>query len=221
MPFPTVDPPGPPHAPVAPDDDLQDLLDRLHDDMDLGEPTSIVPVGSATTKPIDVTRPSLASDVVIESGDGIGFQPSFASFGARLLGLVIDIVVLTLFCLPGIVAIALGSGSLVIVLGALLLFAGFCAATVLYAKGVARSGQSIGNRFTNTRVVDARNGHLVPVGEAGTRYVVRMLVSMILFVGFLMALGNSQRRTFHDNIAGTVVIRPTRASWSIDDEMEQ
>ena len=36
-----------------------------------------------------------------------------------------------------------------------------------------------------------------------------------------MALGNSQRRTFHDNIAGTVVIRPTRASWSIDDEMEQ
>ena len=156
--------------------------------------------------------------MVIEIGDGIAFQPSFASFGARFFGLLIDIVVLTVLCLPGIAAIAFGSGALVIVLGAILMFAGFCAATVLYAKGVATTGQSIGNRVTKTRVVDARNGHLIPVGDAGTRYVLRMLISMILFIGFLMALGNSQRRTFHDNIAGTVVIRPTRASWSIDEE---
>jgi uncharacterized RDD family membrane protein YckC len=244
VPFPTVTPTAPPaptapigqpgqspvdarmpaSAPtpgsVAPDDDLQDLLDRLHDDLDLGEQTPVVAVGSATTKPIDATRPPMASDVVIEAGDGIAFQPSFASFGARLLGLVIDVGVLTVFCLPGIAAIAFGSGGLMIVFGAILMFAGFCAATVVYAKGVSRSGQSIGNKATRTRVVDARNGHLVPAGEAGTRYVVRMLISMILFIGFLMALGNSQRRTFHDNIAGTVVIRPARASWSIDDEME-
>ena len=38
-------------------------------------------------------------------------------------------------------------------------------------------------------------------------------------IGFLVALGNSQRRTFHDNIAGTVVTRPPRATWSIDDEV--
>ncbi len=203
---------------VAPDDDLQELLDRLHDD--LGEPSPMVPVGTAPTERIDGTRPALASDVVIETGDGIAFQPSFASFGARLLGLAIDIAVLTACCLPGIAALALGSGGLTILLGALLMFAGFCAATVLYARGVSGSGQSIGNRVTNTRVVDARNGHMIPAGDAGTRYVVRMLISMILFIGFLMALGNSQRRTFHDNVAGTVVIRPTRASWSIDDEME-
>lgn len=206
---------------VAPDDDLQDLLDRLHDDMDLGEQTPTVPVGSATTSPAEVTRPSLASDVVIQVGDGIAFQPSFASFGARLCGLLIDVAVLTVLCLPGIAAIAFGSGGLMVALGAVLLFAGFCVATVSYARGVARRGQSIGNRVTRTRVVDARNGHTVSAGDAGTRYVLRMLVSMILFIGFLMALGNSQRRTFHDNIAGTVVIRPTRASWSIDDEMEQ
>ncbi len=66
--------------------------------------------------------------------------------------------------------------------GTFCLFLGIAVATVLYAKGVSSTGQSI------------------------------------LFFGFLMALGNSQRRTFHDNIAGTVVIRPTRASWSIDDE---
>ncbi len=103
-------------------------------------------------------------------------------------------------------------------LGAVLMFAGFCVATVLYAQGVSRRGQSFGNRVTNTHVVDARNGHFIPAGDAGTRYVLRMLISMILFVGFLVALGNSQRRTFHDNVAGTVVIRPPRASWSIDEE---
>ena len=215
--------PPPPAAAPAPrsaatDDDLQDLLDRLHDDMELGDQTPLVPVGAATTLPTDATRPSIASEVVIEAGDGIAFQPSFASFGARFLGLVIDVVVLTVLCLPGLALLALGSGAFVVVLGATLLFAGFGAATVLYAKGVAATGQSVGNRVTKTRVVDARNGHLIPVGDAGTRYVLRMLISMILFIGFLMALGNSQRRTFHDNIAGTVVIRPARATWSIDEE---
>jgi len=44
-------------------------------------------------------------------------------------------------------------------------------------------------------------------------------VSSIFLIGFLVALGNSQRRTFHDNFAGTVVTRPPRATWSIDDEV--
>ena len=204
-------------APLGVDADLQDLLDRLHEDMALGEQSPVVPVGTSPTSPTSVTRPSLASDVVIEVGDGIAFQPTFASFGARFAGLLIDVLVLTACCLPGIALLALGSGGATTLLGAILMFAGFCVATVVYARGVSRRGQSIGNRVTNTHVVDARNGHFVAAGDAGTRYVLRMLISMILFVGFLMALGNSQRRTFHDNVAGTVVIRPARASWSIEE----
>jgi uncharacterized RDD family membrane protein YckC len=206
--------------PPAVDADLQDLLDRLHEDMDLGEQTPLVAVGTATTAPTEATRPSLASDVVIAVGDGLAFQPSFASFGARTVGLLVDVAMLLALCVPGIAALALGSGVATILLGALLVLGGFVAATVLYAKGVSRTGQSLGNRVTQTRVVDARNGYLISAGDAGARYVLRMLVSMIFFIGFLMALGNSQRRTFHDNIAGTVVIRPPRASWTIDDEME-
>ena len=203
--------------PTTPDD-MQELLDRLHDEMDLGEQSDTIAVGTATTKPTDVTRPQMASSVVIETGSGLAFDPTFASYGARFAGLLVDIVVLTVLCIPGLALTIAGSGALVF-LGVLLLFVGFAAATVLYAKGVSSTGQSIGNRVTSTHVVDARNGELIPIAEAGTRYVVRMLVSMVLFIGFLMALGNTQRRTFHDNIAGTVVIRPTRASWSIDDEV--
>ncbi len=97
--------------------------------------------------------------------------------------------------------------------------AAFAAATLVYARSVSRTGQSLGNRVAKTKVVDARNGRLVGPAEAGLRYALRFLVSIIFFIGFLVALGDSQRRTFHDKIAGTVVTRPTRASWSIDDEV--
>ncbi len=185
--------------------------------MELGEQTPTVRVGAPTTLPTDVSRPARAASVFIESGAGIAFQPTFASFGERLLGLLIDVLVLTVLCSPGMLLLLTGSG-VVIVVGVVLVVVGFCVATVVYAKGVSSSGQSFGNRATKTRVVDVRNGNLVPAGDAGARYVIRMLISSILFIGFLVAFGNDQRRTFHDNVAGTVVIRPARASWSIDDE---
>ncbi len=100
------------------------------------------------------------------------------------------------------------------------MIAGFLAAATLYGRAVSSTGQWIGNRVTNTTVVDARNGRMVTAAEGGLRFTLRYFVSSIFLIGFLMAFGNSQRRTFHDNIAGTVVIRPPRASWSLDDEVE-
>ena len=179
-------------------------------------------MGTPTTPPTDASRPSLASEVVIEIGDGIAFQPTFASFGARFAGLIVDIVVLAILCLPGLALFTFGSGG-----DGDRARRGPAVRRILRGDGaVCRvmsrgTGQSFGNRVTKTHVVDARNGHTIAAGEAGTRYVVRMLISMILFIGFLVALGNSQRRTFHDNVAGTVVIQRPRASWSIDDETER
>ena len=120
--------------------------------------------------------------------------------------------------LPGIVLLVTGSTTLVIV-GLLVMLAGFGVATVLYARAVSSTGQWIGNRVTNTKVVDVRNGRTVTAGEAGLRFVIRYFVSSILFIGFLVALFDSQRQTFHDRVAGTVVTRPPRATWSIDDEV--
>jgi uncharacterized RDD family membrane protein YckC len=154
---------------------------------------------------------------VVGSEGGIEFRPEFASFGARALGLLVDAALLTLLTLPGWLLVWAGSTGATLA-GVALVVAGFAVGTVLYARGVARTGQSVGNRVANTKVVDARNGRLVPAGDAGVRYVLRFTVSSILFVGFLVALGNTQRRTFHDNVAGTVVTRPPRATWSIDDE---
>jgi len=201
-------------ASAATDDDLAALLSQITDDDTPDAPVA----GAALTAPTEVERPERAEVARIESDGGIEFDPDLASFGARLGGLAIDTVVLTLFLLPGIVLVVVGSTPL-IVLGLLLMVAGFGGATVLYARAVSSTGQWIGNRRTTTKVVDARNGRMIPPGEAGLRFVLRYLVSTIFLIGFLMALGNSQRRTFHDNVAGTVVTRPPRATWSIDDEV--
>jgi uncharacterized RDD family membrane protein YckC len=195
------------------DDDLAALLSQISDD----EATAPA-VGTALTTPTDVERPDKAEAVQIESEGGIDFDPELASYGARFGGLLIDVAITVLFMLPGIAVAAIGSTALVLV-GILLMAVGFFAATALYARAVAENGQWIGNRVTGTKVVDARNGRTITVGESAMRFTLRWFVSSIFFIGFLMALGNSQRRTFHDNVAGTVVTRPPRATWSIDDEV--
>jgi len=209
-------PPPPPPPPADKDEELADLLDRLHAEIDTETSTENVEIGAPLTRPTDASRPARENKAV-ESDGGLDFRPVFASYGARFGGLVIDSLILLLWMIPGIILMASGSVGFII-LGLVISIAGFSAATVTYARGISTSGQSVGNRVMSTKVVDARNGRLISAGNAGVRFVIRQVVSMIFFIGFLMALGNSQRRTFHDDVAGTVVTRPQRASWSLDDE---
>jgi uncharacterized RDD family membrane protein YckC len=201
-------------APTGHDDELAALLARINLEGDIEAPA----VGTELTKPTDVTRPERAQAAVIESEGGIDFDPTFASFGARAIGLSVDLVIIVLLLVPGLALVTTGSLPLVL-LGLAVMTAGFAVGTVLYARAVASTGQSLGNRAAGTKVVDARNGRNIGSGEAGLRYILRFTISMIFFIGFLIAFGDPQRRTFHDKIAGTVVTRPARESWSIDDEV--
>ena len=206
--------PAPAPASAATDDDLASLLSQISDEPEVLAPT----VGAPLTKPTDVERPTRPVVATIESDGGIDFDPDLASFGTRIVGLVIDSVVVLLCLLPGL-ALALQGSTAAIIAGLALQFVGFAAATVLYARSVSKTGRWIGNRVTKTTVVDARNGRMVTPGEAGLRFVIRYLVSPILLIGFLIALFDSQRRALHDVVAGTVVTRPPRLTWSIDDEV--
>lgn len=133
--------------------------------------------------------------------------------------MLVDAAILGLALLPGGVLLLSGSIGPILV-GVALALVGFTVVTVVYARQLARTGQFVGNRVAGSKVVDARNGTLVSAGDAGVRFVIRFVVSPVLLIGFLMALGNAQRRTFHDDVAGTVVTRPPRATWSIDDEAD-
>jgi uncharacterized RDD family membrane protein YckC len=211
---PVTHPPAATPTSAATDHDLAALLAQIID----GEVPSAPAVGAPLTRSTDVERPEKARVAQIESEGGIDFDPTLASFGGRLGGLLVDTVVVVLCLLPGLALVLTGSTALAL-LGVLAMIVGFGTTVVLYARAVSTTGQWIGNRVSGTRVVDVRTGRMVSGGEAGLRFVVRQLVSPILLVGFLVALGNSQRRTFHDTIAGTVVTRPPRVTWSIDDEV--
>ena len=174
-------------------------------------------VAAPLTKPTDVERPKRPVAATIESDGGIDFDPALASYGARFVELMIDNLLVLLALVPGIALVAAGSATL-IAIGLLLMAAGFGCVTVLYARAVSRTGQWVGNRATKTKVVDARNGRTITAGEAGLRFVLRYFASSILYIGFLLALFNSQRQTFHDMVVGSIVTRPPRATWSIDDE---
>lgn len=211
-------PPPTPAPPHGHDDELADLLAQINDDDDPVAAAAAAPaVGSALTSPANASRPTKAAPADADTKPVEVFEPEVASFGARAIGLLVDAIVLSLMMLPGVAIAALGS-TVLILLGLLLVAAGFVGATVLYGRSVAATGQWLGNRVASTKVVDVRNGSFVDGGTAGLRFVIRFLLSPILLIGFLMAFTNSQRRTFHDNIAGTVVTRPPRATWSIDDE---
>lgn len=201
--------------------ELGELLRRLDDDvatLDSPSPTTAPPSPPppAARQGLEGTRPEQARAAVVESTGGLAFDPVFAGYGERLAGLLADSAVLLAFVLPGVLVAALANG-LVVAAGLAAALVGFATVTVWSARSVAASGQFIGNRLTSTRVVDVRNGTNIDATAAGTRFVVRQLVSPFLLIGFLMALGNPQRRTFHDQVAGTVVVRPALASWSIDD----
>jgi uncharacterized RDD family membrane protein YckC len=170
------------------------------------------------SSPLDIARPKTAAAAVIESTGGFDFDPDFAGFGHRFVGFLIDSLVLTLFLVPGVAVMVIGGSGLAIALGILLGVVGIAIATRMSARSVATTGQWIGNRVTNTRVVDARNGAMLSPAYAGTRFVVRQFVSTILLLGFLPALFDSQRRTFHDLLVGSVVIRPPRARWIAGDD---
>lgn len=218
-----------PTAPAPADDDLADILARLDDEpkptpdtLDGVPETSAAAasapaIGEELTDPRDLERPSTASDIVIESDGGIDFDPTFASFDKRTLELVIDITVVGLVLIPGLLLAALGGA--MAVLGALVVVLGFVLVTVLAARSVASTGQWIGNRVADTRIVDGINGSNINMGRAALRFVVRFLVSTILLLGFLIAFTDGQRRTFHDRIAGTVVIGRPREVWTADDSV--
>jgi uncharacterized RDD family membrane protein YckC len=191
--------------------DLSDLLDKLGDGTEGYTPD----LSDALTDPRDLERPK-TSEVVIESTGAINFRPEFASFGARFVGFAIDMAVTLLAMAPGILLLVFGSGIL-LVLGVLLALVGYLIAGRAYAKSVAASGQWIGNRVMSTSVVDVSSGRPITSSNAAARFAARSLISPVLLFGFLMAFGHNSRRTFHDQLASSVVIRPARAVWSADD----
>jgi serine/threonine protein kinase len=130
---------------------------------------------------------------------------SYASFGARLTALIVDqCLILGL----GLLALALVMSQnaedtfkdawyLLYYAFSWIYFAGF--------ESSVRRGTP-GKRLLGLRVTDL-NGQRIGFGRATGRYFGKLISSVILYIGFLMMLGDSRKQTLHDKMAGCLVLK--------------
>jgi hypothetical protein len=69
------------------------------------------------------------------------------------------------------------------------------------------AGQSIGNKILEIRVLDAGTGRPLPCARAFVRALVRNLSALAFFLGFLWMLWEPRKRTWHDIVADSLVVR--------------
>ena len=124
-----------------------------------------------------------------------------ASFGIRFVGALIDGILLGIIgaIITTIFRPVIGS-VLNIILGL---------AYYAYLEG-SPSGQTIGKKAMNIRVIDFATGGAIGTTRGLIRYLGRLLSSIPCGLGYFWMLWDSEKQTWHDKIAATVVV-PTSA----------
>jgi uncharacterized RDD family membrane protein YckC len=141
---------------------------------------------------VGVTPPPLASDTLSGAPLDLASLPR-AGFGARLAALLIDLVILLiLVCIPSPLAAAPVFSWLV-----------YCAAFWAW-RGATVGGMILGLRGVRP------DGQPLGLGIAIVRALASLLSLVVLGLGFLWAAWDREGQTWHDKIAGTIVVRLPR-----------
>ena len=69
-----------------------------------------------------------------------------------------------------------------------------------------RTGQSLGKRTLNLRLISENTGEPIGAGMAFARDICHILDSLACYIGWLFPLWDAKRQTFADKIVSTVVI---------------
>ena len=131
---------------------------------------------------------------------GTGPSGPRANFGQRLVAYLADSILLAivygiLLVISRPLAYAVGT------LGSLAYFT--------YFEG-SSSGQTVGKKLLNIRVIDFTAGGPIGYGRAFVRWIGRILSGIVCLLGYLWMLWDKEKQTWHDKIATTVVV-PTSA----------
>ncbi len=146
--------------------------------------------------------------------------PPLAGVGARFLALLLDWLIMTGVALVValvtglVIALLLGTlgesvgGTIATIVG-IAVYLGLIVAAFAYEILLEAGpyGQTIGKAVAGVRVVRADTGGRLSVGQAAGRVLARSFLSGSIFaLGYLWALFDDRRRTWHDLLADTVVI---------------
>lgn len=126
-----------------------------------------------------------------------------APWAQRALGMVIDTVLL----LPGWLLYAIGAavggiGGLLMLLGVLIALGS--GLYLVFLEGT--TGQSIGKRKANIRLISEQTRQPIGFGPAVLRKVCHVVDSAICYVGWFWPLWDDKQQTLADKIVGTVVV---------------
>ncbi len=127
---------------------------------------------------------------------------NYAGFGIRLVAYLIDVVVIILANVviqlvfkAGNMETAGAAASMLIGWGYLMYF-------------TATTGQTLGKKAMNIKVVRLDNGKTLDYMGAFLREIVgRFISGIVLLLGYLWVIGDEKKQGWHDKIAGTVVIK--------------
>jgi uncharacterized RDD family membrane protein YckC len=158
---------------------------------------------------------------------------TYAGIGARFGAMLIDGIITALFTIPAYVALFAGpteiepcsvddAGEITFggannalcegptngtwAIFAVLLVAAVIAGVIYYARLEGGSGQTVGKKAVGIRVADANSGGPIGTGRAVGRYFARFLSSFFL-LGYLWALWDGRKQTWHDKLASSVVVK--------------
>ncbi|QQG41972.1 MAG: RDD family protein [Candidatus Woesebacteria bacterium] len=136
----------------------------------------------------------------------------WARFGASLLdGLIIGVVSFVINLVMGIVTAVAGGGSassVVAVVSMVVSLIFFVLELVYFIYFIGAKGQTLGKMALKIKVVKVGTTEAPGYLKAFLREVVGKFISSFVFLlGFLWMLWDKNKQTWHDKIAGTVVVK--------------
>lgn len=139
-------------------------------------------------------------------------KPEYASFGRRLIAFALDYIFLATvtFVVQTLIyeQIDWNKAGPEVILASVWLTVGFYfTATIGYftLMTAGKSGATIGKSLLGIKVICTETSE-ISYGKALVRTISSYLSAMFLYVGFLIAIIDKRNQTFHDKIAGTVVV---------------
>ena len=121
-----------------------------------------------------------------------------ASFGRRLVALLVDWIVLSVVSIVFYVALKDNAAAQGLEFLLALLYFG-------YFEG-SGSGQTIGKRALGIRVVDFNSGGPIGFGRGLLRYLARILSTIVCLLGYFWMLWDKEKQCWHDKLVTTVVV---------------
>ncbi len=157
-----------------------------------------------------IVAPTVVARAIMPRSGSLELE--YASFGARLLAMIIDMVILntasSMIQAP-FLAVMLGNlnpTTMIVGFAApLLVGAGLAVVYTVWLESSAWQA-TLGKKILGLRVVDL-DGQRITFWKSASRNFNKSISSLILGIGYLMPLWTAKRQTLHDRMAHCLVIK--------------